>query len=797
MLDYLYRLLFFEAPAEDAAVDWLPRFPYLSPVGSVFVLAAGAVAIWLLVKLVYFRMEPGYVTPRRKKLLCAIRATALFMLLFMITGACLGLSRQTTSNGVLAILFDCSASMSIADPRADADDIRHAARWLGFNENSLTPAERKSIDSTARLELVKAAFGKDGGATLHKLAERFELRFFTFGQRPEASPVDVDLAMREPLAVIGPAKQNASRLGDALRDVGRRLRGQYVAAVVPITDGGHNRGEDPEAVLPELGAPVYPVGIGLSNTRDVELKFMMMEDVIFKGDRFPVTLHVRHNGFAGRQAEIAIRRDELPVHTEKLSLGDEAEFTHVVELEADKAGTFTFETEIVPLPDEVTPRNNVRRRYEVRVVEEPLRVLVVEDRPRWEWRFLKTALDADKERVRAHHLMFAADRRVAQQRPDMLLRFPDKAEDLRRYNLVIIGDVSPDLFTRKEQALLEEHVRVDGGWAILVAGRNHMPHAYANTLLADVMPVETADAPLVGTGRPITKGVRPVLTEAGRTYSLLRLDADQQESDSLWRQIPPLYWFYHARKVKPGAETLMEAPAGDEMMPLIVHQRYGAGQVLYIGTDETWRWRKLPGGEYHRRLWSQIVTQTGLDHVMAEQGKGRVQIETASRELALGSETVVMATILGLDNRPLNAKQVNAVAVSKDKREETVVLAAQAGRKGVFSGPWTPSAMGKHRLYVKDLENEGEWDVNVVSPQIEFDQPALRADLLQALADRSGGRYIPAAELGDIDGIMADLEPLVRIQRREKPVWNAPGLLILITLLFGLELVLRKKWDLL
>ena len=770
MLDNLYKLLFFEAPAEDTAVQWLPQFPYFSPVASLFVLAAGAAAIWLLVRFVYVRMEPGYVTPRKKKLLSALRAAGFFLVLFMLTGACLGLSRTTTSNGVLAVLLDHSASMSIIEPQTNA---------------------------STRLDLVKAALGRDDAALLRRLAERFELRFFAFGQRPEALPLDVDLAAREPLAVVGPPEQNASRLGDALRDVGRRLRGQHVAAVIPITDGGHNQGEDPETVLPDLGIPIYPVGIGLANTRDVELKFMMMEDVIFKGDRFPVTLHIRHNGYAGREAEIAIRRNEVPVHTEKLSFGEEAEFTHVVELQADTAGTFTFESEIVPFTDEVTPRNNIRRRYEVRVVEEPLRVLVVEDRPRWEWRFLKTALDADKERVRADHLMFAADRRVAQQRPDMLLRFPDKARDLRRYNLVIIGDVSPDLFTRKEQAMLEEHVRVDGGWVILVAGRKHMPGGYANTLLADIMPVETADAPVVGTGRPILNGVRPTLTEAGRTYSLLRLDADQDKSDSLWRQIPPLFWFYHARRIKPGAEALMEAPAGNEMMPLIVHQRYGAGQVLYIGTDETWRWRKLPGGEYHRRLWSQIVTQTGLDHVMAEQGKGRVQIETASRELALGSETVVMATVLGIDNRPLNAKQVNAVIVSEDKREETIALTAQAGRKGIFSGPWTPAAMGKHRLYVKDLENEGEWSVNVVSPQIEFDQPALRADLLRALAERSGGRYISSAEIDGLDGVLADLKPLVRIQRREKPVWNAPGLLILITVLFGLELILRKKWDLL
>ena len=100
-------------------------------------------------------------------------------------------------------------------------------------------------------------------------------------------------------------------------------------------------------------------------------------------------------------------------------------------------------------------------------------------------------------------------------------------------------------------------------------------------------------------------------------------------------------------------------------------------------------------------------------------------------------------------------------------------------------------------MYVQGLENEGEWAVTVVAPQIEFDQPALRADLLSRLAEKSGGRYIPANELDALDRILADLEPLVRTQRREKPLWNAPGLLVLLAAVFGLEWILRKRWDLL
>ena len=272
----------------------------------------------------------------------------------------------------------------------------------------------------------------------------------------------------------------------------------------------------------------------------------------------------------------------------------------------------------------------------------------------------------------------------------------------------------------------------------------------------------------------------------------------KSESDSLWRQIPPLFWFYDARRIKPGAETLMEAPAGDELVPLIVHQRYGAGQILYMGTDETWRWRKLPGGEYHRRLWSQIVTQTGLDHVMAEQGKGRVQIETASREAALGSETTVMATVLGIDHRPLDAEQIDADSGfrRRTRGERSLWRRSRAARaSSPDRGPPRPwASTGSTSRISKTRANGMSTSSRPRSSSISRRSAPICS---RSWRTRSGGRYVSPADIDGLGEILSDLKPLVRAQLSEKPVWNAPGLLLLIAMLFGLELVLRKRWDLL
>src|SRR5690606_24860472 len=87
------------------------------------------------------------------------------------------------------------------------------------------------------------------------------------------------------------------------------------------------------------------------------------------------------------------------------------------------------------------------------------------------------------------------------------------------------------------------------------------------------------------------------------------------------------------RSLKPTAEVLataVPAAGGAEATPLVLSMRYGAGRVLYVGTDEVWRWRYGRGEFYPERFWLQMVRLLGRER-LARAGKSAVLNVTPMR----------------------------------------------------------------------------------------------------------------------------------------------------------------------
>ena len=42
-------------------------------------------------------------------------------------------------------------------------------------------------------------------------------------------------------------------------------------------------------------------------------------------------------------------------------------------------------------------------------------------------------------------------------------------------------------------------------------------------------------------------------------------------------------------------------------IPLLVTRTFGAGKILFMGTDGAWRWRRGVEDLYHYRFWGQVV----------------------------------------------------------------------------------------------------------------------------------------------------------------------------------------------
>ena len=95
--------------------------------------------------------------------------------------------------------------------------------------------------------------------------------------------------------------------------------------------------------------------------------------------------------------------------------------------------------------------------------------------------------------------------------------------------------------------------------------------------------------------------VQLALTPLGRSSQMLRLAPDEAGNAALWDRFPRFIGIQGgpAETGRAGANRGRRSGAASRFgnMPVLATQQYGVGQVLYLGTDELWRWRRDDGGK--------------------------------------------------------------------------------------------------------------------------------------------------------------------------------------------------------
>jgi hypothetical protein len=255
--------------------------------------------------------------------------------------------------------------------------------------------------------------------------------------------------------------------------------------------------------------------------------------------------------------------------------------------------------------DDIPPPRAAPRRLEV---------LLIDGSPRWENRYLRTALDrAELRKGKAfglRSLLLGVDPLLPTQDPQSVTGMPPRGE-LDHFHLVILGDADP-----ADPRLGEEHLKNlarfvrDGGGLLVVAGPRHTPHDLKRTALADVLPVELGERPAAKKDDVRTDGYRPALTDAGRGHRAFRFDPDPDESRRILAGLPEMYWFADGVKARPGAVVLAAHPTAggkDGPLPLVAWHAVGKGRCGFVGFDETWRWRRNDGRPHHQTFWVELA----------------------------------------------------------------------------------------------------------------------------------------------------------------------------------------------
>ena len=782
-IDWLFGLSRVSWSDRGAVLTW--RYPLAAWAWALAILAGLTLAAWS-----YHRLQAS----RRGLIaLTLLRAAVIVFVTVLLAGPMLLVRRDLEEVGWVLLMLDRSASMKITDARFDSGDDDGA---LVSRDEALRAALRRQA----------AVFGPEQlGRGRRLLWLGFDVQAY---QVP--SPLPDTAAMAAP-------EGRSTAMRTAIEQAVEQLPGQRVLGLVLFSDGRSPQSTGAELVrrLRQRGVGVYTVPFGGAATPlDLAISQINAPDKAFIHDEVPITVWIDHapQDLDIDPAHVVVRlvdphRPTEPLDERTYSGADLGSAIHLT-ARWPVVGPVTWRVEVVyRSPDgnarEALTEDNTQE-VSIEFVDRPVRVLYVEGVPRWEYRYLKNLLLRERS-IHSSVFLASADRGFAQEGDEPITRLPHDTEEFAPFDVIIIGDVSSEYLSRAQLDLIRDQVSTAGAGLIWIGGPSHTPATYEGTPLADLLPMRRpVGVATIDTRDGLIVAPSP-LAEALSVMRLIDPSRPNQHRPAWPEGLVALQWAQNLGVIKPTAEILAEA-VDDQggRWDVMVMMRYGAGQVLYVGTDETWRWRHGRGSLYHEQFWAQLIQMMGRGRI--QQDWRPVRLNVSHRRVQINAPVLISLTIEDAALLKYHLPKIDIVArrPEADAEVDRIELVpryasdegeARSGRPVRYEALWRPGSVGRFMLHVDQPQLDDldmSWGpILVMEADEELRQRLADHERLERLAEDTGGRRVNPDELGQLATLIPQPDPTANDVFES--IWDSPLALLVMVVLLTCEW-LGRKW---
>ena len=687
--------------------------------------------------------------------LWALQASVACLLLLMLWQPALSVSALKPQQNIVAIVVDNSSSMK----RTDAGGTRLAAAKKTLNAGLLKDLEKRFQVRLYSLD-----------ASLHRIA-------------------DVD-------ALTGDA--SVTKIGDGLRQLTAESSGLPVGAVILLSDGADSAGGIDRQTVTEIRShriPVHTVGFGKEQlSKDLEIRGVDLPTRALADARLSAVVRLRNRGYGGQRSRLEIREGTKVLAAKEVTLGkDGQEQTETLLFSAGIAGARHLAVSLKAMDGEENQANNVVSRF-VAVEGRKPRILYIEGEPKWEFKFIRRAVEEDRSLVLVTMLRTTQNKIYRQgvaNNKDLENGFPTTAEELFQYDGLIIGSVESGYFNLNQQELIRQFADRRGGGVLFLGGRNTMSDGgYDKSAMAEMLPVTMTGAK--GTFERDAATVE--LTAAGRDNLILRLVEDPDKNVERWKTMPKLADFQSAGIPKPGALVLAEMVTPKGKMPLLITENYGRGRTAVFATSGSWRWQMTQPKEdqTHEMFWQQMmrwlastspgqVVTTTPNPLLSDEGKLPLRIDVRDKNFIPVADADVRAHIMGPQSTAAEVK-----------------LTPDPVIPGAYVGEYTATVGGDYVAEIEAVRNGQRVGADTmlfrredgVTENFYSEQ---NKELLEKLAEETGGRYWKPEDAGKLATDVAYSEAGVT-SREIYDLWNMPFFFLALLGMRAAEWLFRRKW---
>ncbi len=571
----------------------------------------------------------------------------------------------------------------------------------------------------------------------------------------------------------------ATALGDALAALAAAPAGSDAGAVVVVSDGAVNAGEDPVAAAGALGLPVHAVVVGRGGAPDRVVTEVETPDVARVGRPTMVRARVTSTEERGAPMTVRLLEDgrELARAT-AVAPGSGAEATAEFQVVPTRPGLVLWTARVDSLSGELTVANNARQ-LAVEVAPGRLGVLLVSGGLNWDLAFLRRGLLGDSSLAVTTFVRERGGWRALERRAGP--GGEPSAASLRGQAVVVLDAVAPLEVGADFDRALAGFVRGGGGLLVLGGPEPGLARYGTGELGADL-------AVRLGGSRAARGGTPQPALEA---RELLDWDPDPARGARAWSAVAPLG---EVAPVSPGAgdRVLIGSVGGGP--PLLIGRHIGRGQALLVNGTGLWRW-SLSGvdeltAERGRALWRRLA------HWLAEPAQAEPLRVRPDRWLAPGGEPVrLFATLQDSAFRPVAGGEVTGEVQDDAGRSRRVRFESRS--RGSYEAVLEDLPAARYRLSARALR--GGRELGRAATEFAVDRWSLElarslpdSAALAAVAVATGGRVTDASRVERWARTLPT-RALARGRVESRRLWESPWVFALVVALLSVEWFWRRR----
>lgn len=755
-------------PTTETTLRFTGGYPPV-PVGLI---AFGlAVVMWFL-----YRRELKFVSSRFANVPAVLRALAVFLLVIALAGPVLRHVTTLRQLGRVVIAVDSSASMQLSDENGDtkAKTRFQRAEDLLFKGN--TPLLKK-LAETQDVELValrgnntqRLWWHRQGGKdTSGELPSAFDL--------PATTPItNLDQTLR---AALGPVTAGT--------------------ALVVLSDGQHNASGSPEefsTALKGTGTSVFTIGFGTEvPPPDLSLLEVNAPESVFSKENFQGRLAINDSMPAGIPATVRIESQGKVLWKRDFTTDGKGEKTFdfifpVAELPPPAPGQRdktlrSVNIQVAASGDRASlekTRSNNARALAIHLLEKKRKVLIVDGRPRWETRYIHNHFDRD-ERWQA--MLIFDDMADDAVKSSLQKDFPKTRDELLSYDLIILGDAALNRFKGEHIDWIIEFIEKRGGGLIMIDGQRGKLRDWANGKASSLIPVK------FGTPSSKPQPAALELTTDGQRFDALRLSDSPSANATLWPTLQKVHWHSSVEPL-PAAITLANA-----QQPAIVFRQVGAGAVLYLGTDELWRWRFQVADLYHQRLWMQLGAWIAAPPFQIDQKK--IAVGTDRLRYSPGESSEIRVRIRNDKGDIVTDAQPRAYLLHDGNDVATLQLEPDPTHPGIYRTLTPPLKAGAYEIAVAESPSAPRGDARLSLHVSDTGNPewatlTMNRPLLETMAQNSGGRFLREEQaVTELPNLLQSMDRR-QVITKETILWSSWWWFGAAIILLTIEWLMRKR----